>query len=131
MTRVKNFTKAGLAALVSLAVPAVAMANNTVNLALNTTSAFATTVNWNASRLAAAGINLILVLAGLVAFFFFLWGGLQWILAGGDKEATEKARKRITSSLIGLVIIFSTYAFIALVGQFLGVSLLNFSIQNV
>jgi hypothetical protein len=131
MTRVNKTINAGLATLATLAAPAVALANNSVNLGLPTGSAFASTVTWNASRLAAAAINLILVAAGLIAFFFFLYGGLQWILAGGDKEATEKARKRITSSLIGLVIIFSTYAFIALVSSFLGVNLTNFSISNV
>lgn len=131
MTRVKNFVKTAAATVVALATPAAALANNTVSLNLPTGSGFTGVAQWNATRLAGAAINLILVMAGLIAFFFFLYGGLQWILAGGDKEATEKARKRITSSLIGLVIIFSTYAFIALVGQFLGVQLLNFSISNV
>jgi len=132
MIRVKNFAKAGLATLVAFIAPVTAMAtNNTINLALPGTSTFNSVTSWNASRLAAAGINLVLVLAGLIAFFFFLYGGLQWILAGGDKEATEKARKRITAALIGLVIIFSTYAFIALVASFLGVNLINFTISNV
>lgn len=129
MTRVKTFAKTGLAMLASLAAPAVAMANNVVTLAAPDQYADVTT--WTISRLAAALINLILVGAGLVAFFFFLYGGLQWILAGGDKEGTEKARKRITSSLIGLVIIFSTFAFINLIAQLLGVSLTNFVITNV
>ena len=131
MTYVKNFAKAGLATLAAFAAPAVAMANNTVNLALPSSSDFTSVTAWNATRLASAAINLILVAAGLLAFFFFLYGGLQWILAGGDKEATEKARKRITAALIGLVIIFSTYAFIALVSGFLGVPLTNFKISNV
>jgi len=131
MKRVKNYTKASLAFLAALAAPSVAMANNTVNLSLPTSSSFNSVTSWNLSRLAAAGINLVLVGAGLVAFFFFLYGGLQWILAGGDKEGTEKARKRITAALIGLVIVFSVYAFVALVSGFLGVNLLNFSISNV
>lgn len=73
-------------------------------------------------------MNLILVLAGLIAFIWLLWGGLQWILAGGDKEGTEKARKRITAALIGLVVVFSAYAIIQLVGAFIGVNLLQFNI---
>ena len=131
MIRAKNLFKTGVAAITALAAPAAAFATNTINLSPPAGTAFDSTKDWTITRLAGATINLILVGAGLVAFFFFLYGGLQWILAGGDKEATEKARKRITSSLIGLVIIFSTYAFVALVGQFLGVQLLSFNIVNV
>jgi hypothetical protein len=123
-----------ISALVALAAvsPMAAFAqNNTVNIALPTTSAFNSVTSWNATRLAGAAINLILIISGLVAFFFLLWGGLQWILAGGDKEGTEKARKRITAALIGLVIVFSVYALVSLASGFLGVELLNFTIINV
>ena len=76
-------------------------------------------------------LNIMLGIAGVASFIFLLWGGLQWILAGGDKEGTEKARKRITAALIGLVIVFSAYAIIILASNFLGVQLLNFTITNV
>jgi len=136
MTQLKKFAKTGLALAGAAAVsPLSALAQatnaNIINLAPPTGSTFATTGNWTISRLAAAGVNLILAVAGLVAFFFLLYGGLQWILAGGDKEGTQKAQKRITAALIGLVIIFSTYAIIYLAGAFLGVSLTNFTISNV
>jgi hypothetical protein len=102
-----------------------------IDLALPSNSDFASVSNWTPSSLISAIINLILVLAGIVAFMFLLWGGLQWILAGGDKEGTEKARKRITAALIGLVVVFSAYAIIQLVGAFLGVNLLQFNITGV
>ena len=60
-------------------------------------------------------INGILIAAGILSFFFLLIGGIQWIIAGGDKEGTEKARKRITAALIGLTIVFSAYALATLV----------------
>jgi len=31
-------------------------------------------------------LNLLLGAAGIASFIFLLWGGIQWILAGGDKE---------------------------------------------
>lgn len=131
MSKSKIFST-GAAVVTALAVtPVTVFAQNTVNLALPGTSAFNSVSGWNATRLVQAVINLVLVLAGLVAFFYLLLGGLQWILAGGDKEGTEKARKRITAALIGLVIVFSAYAIILLASNFLGVQLLNFTIVNV
>ncbi len=128
----KQILTTGAAVVSALAVtPASVLAQNTVNLGLPTNSQFGSVSTWNATRLAQAAINLILVLAGLVAFFFLLLGGLQWILAGGDKEATEKARRRITAALIGLVIVFAVYAIVAFAGNFLGVTLNNFTISNV
>jgi len=76
-------------------------------------------------------INGLLIVAGLIAFFFLLIGGVQWIMAGGDKEGTEKARKRITSSIIGLAIVFSAYAMAFLVQAVFGVSILNFTIPTI
>lgn len=131
MTQLKKFAKTGLALIGAAAVSPLAAAAQVNVINLSPTGSFATTGQWTISRLAAAGVNLILAMAGLVAFFFLLYGGLQWILAGGDKEGTQKAQKRITAALIGLVIIFSTYAIIYLAGAFLGVSLTNFTISNV
>lgn len=75
-------------------------------------------------------INLILGAAGVLAFIFLIIGGLQWMLAGGDKEGTEKARKRITAALIGLAIVFSAYALMFIIQALFGVNLLSFTIAN-
>jgi len=76
-------------------------------------------------------INGILVIAGLFAFLYLLWGGVQWIMAGGDKEGTEKARKRITAALVGLAIVFSAYAIAFLVKSVFGVDVLTFNIPSI
>jgi len=76
-------------------------------------------------------INGILIIAGILSFFFLLIGGIQWILAGGDKEGTEKSRKKITAALIGLAIVFSAYALAALVNAIFGIDILNFRIPSI
>lgn len=76
-------------------------------------------------------INGILIAAGLLAFFYLLIGGMQWIIAGGDKDGTEKARKKITSALIGLAIVFSAYALAFLIGAVFGISILTFTIPTI
>ncbi len=91
------------------------------NIDLVPTTGFGQTVGaFRAQGLLRLGINLVLAVSGLITFFFLLVGGVQWIMAGGDKEGTEKARKRITASLVGLAIVFSTYALAFLIGQVFG-----------
>lgn len=135
MTKIQKFlttSTAAVGALVTAPLSVLAQdATNSINLALPGSSQFNSVSSWTPTALIRAGINLILILAGLVAFLFLLWGGLQWILAGGDKEGTEKARKRITAALVGLVIVFAAYAIIQLVSSFLGVPLLQLNFVNI
>ncbi len=73
-------------------------------------------------------INIALGAAGIVAFFMLLWGGITFITAGGDKEATQNAVKRITAALVGLAITFSIFAIIYIVETLFGVSIRKFDI---
>lgn len=76
-------------------------------------------------KLISAVIGLVLIIAALVFFFMLVVGGLQWMLSGGDKTATEAARGRITAALIGLVIVFAAWAIVKLVEQFLGIVIIS------
>jgi len=60
-------------------------------------------------------ITLALGAAGIISFFMLLWGGIEYITAGGDKERTQSAAKRLTAALIGLAIVFSVFAIIFVV----------------
>jgi hypothetical protein len=77
-----------------------------------------------------------LVGALLVAGFFLtmmelIIGGIQWITAGGDKQALEKARTGITNAIMGLVIVAATYAVMILVGQFFGLDMAKLTIPGI
>ncbi len=86
--------------------------------------------NLQPSAFIAGAIAFLLGIAGVVAFLFLLWGGLQWILAGGDKEGTEKARKKITSALIGLAIVFSAYALIFIIRALFNINVIGVSLNS-
>jgi len=72
-------------------------------------------------------INNILILVFIVAIvavlFMLVWGALQWIFSGGEKEAVASARNRIIHALVGLAILAIAIAVARLAGQFLGVDL--------
>jgi len=70
-------------------------------------------------------------IAGVVIFFFMLIiGAIQWITSGGDKEALSKARGRITSGLIGIIILFSVYVIVSVIEQFFGINILTIDIGS-
>jgi len=51
------------------------------------------------------------VTVGGVAFLLYLvWGGLEWLIAGGDKGKVESAQHKITGAMIGLTILVGSYA---------------------
>ncbi len=70
-------------------------------------------------------ISLVFILAVIAVLVMLVWGGLQWILSGGEKEAVGEARKRIINALIGLAILAVAFAIAQVAGTFLGFDLLK------
>lgn len=55
------------------------------------------------------------VIGVIIFFFVLLLGAIQWITSGGDKASTEAARRRVTSALVGIVILLSIFGIINLI----------------
>ena len=70
-------------------------------------------------------VGTLLILAALLAFFFLILGGIQWITSGGDKAGMEAARNKITHAIVGLIIVGAAWAIMLLVQNFLGVSVIG------
>ncbi len=76
-------------------------------------------------------LNVVMLVAALLVFAYMIWGGVEWITSGGDKNKAEGARNKLTAAIIGLVIIAASYAVVTLVVQFLGFSDFNDVFNNV
>jgi len=50
-------------------------------------------------------VNYFLVIVGLVAVVFLIWGGVQYIISAGQEEKIESAKKTITYAILGLLVI--------------------------
>lgn len=64
-------------------------------------------------------IRLLFVAAGVFALFNFLTAGFEYINAGGDSKKLEKAWSKIWQSLMGLVIMASSFAIASVIGYIL------------
>lgn len=57
------------------------------------------------------------LIAGLWALFNFIFAGFQYVTSQGDPKQLEEARNKIFMSVIGLVIIAGSFAFIAILSK--------------
>lgn len=60
-------------------------------------------------------INLLFTVGIVVAVAFLIYGGIKWILSGGDKSAVEAARNHIIAAIVGLIIVVGAYFIINVV----------------
>ncbi len=67
----------------------------------------------------------LLVFAAILAFFYMLWGAVDWIMSQGDTGKVESARKKITHAMIGLAVLASVGAIFMILQTFLGINVVN------
>lgn len=51
----------------------------------------------------------IVAIAGLSAFVMLVWGGVQWLTSAGNPTKITEAKDRMTSALLGLLIILGSW----------------------
>lgn len=67
-------------------------------------------------------ITLVIIAGAFLVFYHMLMGALEWIQSAGEKEKIEKARKRMTNAVIGLVILMCVWTlFFVLTSDILGI----------
>jgi len=52
------------------------------------------------------------IVASVLAILMVLFGGIQWIISGGEQERITSAKKHITGALVGLLIAVTSYVFL-------------------
>ncbi|GAB4140947.1 MAG: hypothetical protein Fur0024_2650 [Patescibacteria group bacterium] len=57
-----------------------------------------------------AMISNLLVFVGVLVVLVLIWGGFQYVTAGGSEEKVKAAKKTITNAVIGLVVILLAFA---------------------
>ncbi len=60
-------------------------------------------------------IRLLLLVAGALAVVFVIYGGYQYITAGGNEEQAEGGKKTLVNAIIGVVVIILSYVIINVV----------------
>ncbi len=72
-------------------------------------------------------ITVVFIVAILLALAYLIWGGVKWVLSGGDKAKVDAARSAIVAAIVGLVLVFLSYFIINIV---VPIFVPGFSLQN-
>lgn len=81
-------------------------------------------------RLVSVLITTLLIVGTISFVFYFLYGGIYWITAGGDAKKIENARSKITQALYGIIIMFAAWAVFQLIENLFGISLLSIDLTT-
>jgi len=76
-------------------------------------------------------ITTLMIIAVIIAVFFLVWGGIKWIMSGGDKAKVESARNTIIGGIVGLVLVFLAYFIISVVAGIFGINISNLTLPNI
>jgi hypothetical protein len=70
--------------------------------------------------IAVAAVDIALTIAGMVAVFYVIYGGIQYVISQGEPDKTRGAKNTITNALIGLVIAGVAISLVSFLGSQLG-----------
>ena len=70
-------------------------------------------------------MNIVLTIGVVAVLFYLIWGGIEYITSGGDKGKTEGARNKITSAIVGLIILVSAWAILQFVQNLLNINIIT------
>lgn len=70
-------------------------------------------------------LNYVFGAAAIALLIYLIMGGFQMMTSQGDPKALQAAQGKITSAIIGFIIISLSFAIVSLIGQILGVGAIS------
>lgn len=67
----------------------------------------------------------VVTVGGLAFIIYLVWGGIEYLISGGDKGKIADATTKITSSVIGIAILVATYAITLFIQGVFKINILN------
>lgn len=84
----------------------------------------------NIAKLISTVVTIIFIVAALLALFYLIYGGVKYILSGGNKDQTASARQMIIAAIIGLAIVFLSFVVIKVLGAVFGFDITNLTLPS-
>lgn len=75
----------------------------------------------NLSDVINALLKFLVPLASVILFFVLIWGGIDYIISRGDPEKIKIARAKITTGLIGFILLIASYALVRVISSIFGI----------
>lgn len=65
-------------------------------------------------------VNIMLLIVGALSVIMLIWGGVRYIISGGDSKKVTDAKNTIMYAIIGLIIAILAYAIVKFVLSAIG-----------
>lgn len=65
-------------------------------------------------------INLMLFVVGVLAIFMIIYGGIRYVLSGGDNSRVKDAKNTVLYAIVGLIVAILGYALVQWVTSVVG-----------
>ncbi len=75
-------------------------------------------------------VTILFIIAVVISLGFLIYGGIKWIMSGGDKAGVEAARNTIVAAIVGLVIVFLSYFILNIILGFFGLTLAQLTLPT-
>lgn len=116
----RSFVLGTLLAALAVALPTIALAQG-----VNPPAADSSTVLPNPlgdavtpAEIARRIVRTLLGVTGIVALLVFMFGGVQYMLSGGNSQKVQKAKDTIVYATLGLAIVFASYSLLQFLLRF-------------
>lgn len=101
------------------------MASGSFNVDLGSQVSSRVAINNDLGTFITRVYSAIIIVAAIAAFIYMIYGGVQWVMSGGEKEKLNEARGKITQALVGLAIVAAAWAIFKLIDYFFGIGITN------
>ena len=66
-------------------------------------------------------ITLLIPLAGIILLLVLIWGGYDYLMSQGQPEKLKSAQAKITTGIIGFVLLIASYVIVKLITTIFGI----------
>lgn len=75
---------------------------------------------FNIVNIVNAVVTFLIPLAAVILFGILVWGGFEFLTSYGDPEKLKSGKAKITSGLIGFVLLISSYIIVKIIANIFG-----------
>ena len=65
-------------------------------------------------------VQFLIPLAAVILLLVFIWGGYDFMMSQGNPEKVKSAQAKLTTGIIGLVLLLMAYALVRLISSIFG-----------
>lgn len=101
----------------------LAQATSSFNIGLEDEVSSRVAINTDLGTFITRVFSAVMIMGGIATFIYLVYGGIQWVSSGGEKDKVKEARDKITHAIIGMAVLAAAWAIFKLIDYFFGLGI--------